>query len=135
MRRGSPAELEDDLGALQAPGGTGDVEPVAEAEGIAEVVEAFAELGLRGGRDDEVPLAAGSRQLAQATVTCDQGRQGGIPALDNAGEPEIAELAGACGRSHPMPERAQGRLFTLRYATRTIPGDDKGAWKPLLLVM
>jgi hypothetical protein len=34
-----------------------------------------------------------------------------------------------------MPERAQGRLFTLRYATRTIPGDDEGAWKPLLLVM
>ena len=98
-------------------------------------MEAFAELGLRGRRDDEVPLAAVSRQLAQATVACDQGRQGGFPALDNAGEPEVAELAGACGRSHPMPARAQGRLFTLRYATRATPSDDKGYWKPLLLVM
>lgn len=82
-----------------------------------------------------VPLAAVSRQLAQATVACDQGRQGGIPALDNAGEPEVAELAGTCGRSHPMPARAQGSCSPCGYATRATPSDDKGFWKPLLLVM
>jgi hypothetical protein len=48
---------------------------------------------------------------------------------------EVAELAGACGRSHPMLARAQGTLFTLRYATRASPSDDKGYWKPMLLVM
>ena len=68
--------------------------------------------------------AAASQGLDGRLRSASPGRD---PALDNAGEPEVAELAVPCGRSHPMPPMPRGRRFTLRYATRATPATTRAS--------